>query len=820
MWWAAAAWAAAPDREVAVIGSAVESVSVSDEGRLVVGVGGGRVVGLSTLDWEVGEWAGCDARSAAVTLGTGAEADALVVSVGCADGTVARLTYDEASHAFSDVDAFELPGQNGPVAGMFAAPGLDRVFAVTDPTTGLAQLYVIENGAVPTTSVEFGFNYSAGVMASVGGADTLFLTINQGTIVPVTIAGAVQSGPLNTLMLDPVDIAASPGGIYGLTANGIFSASLTQPWSNVLLGYIESPGAVVGSPSETDAWFLYSNGTDAQVFGSNPPTGEAEATFTLSAALRDLVAVPDGYVFGAGGSGVAVLTANPWVVGLESTVTSGTAGTVVPLSFGCDADVRWELVVGGDRSGYGGTVVDSGQAEVGEVVEVTTTIDGGWDEGDNLVFVRVTDSAGRDGYDAVHVSVDNPPSTVDFSDADVSFADGGLTVTIPGVDDADVDHYLVYITTTPFVPEDFATGGPAYEGPDAGVVSPLEVYEGVAPGVDVGVSIDGLTNGETYYLAVRVVDAGGAVGAMSDVAVGMPEMTFSSVELSGEEGGTMGCSTTGGAFGLIATLAAAALVRRHRIWPVAGLLASGAAYAGDGPQRDDSKSYGSFELRYGALQFDDHLADGTSCADLSTPTGTCALRAVYGTGGANVLTVGFGGDLLAMLQGDPDKRYRPTSVLQADVQLGFLQKLAYTTSATGESSGERTMITTWPLGAGLKVRAHIWDEQIFVPYLRAGADVVPWSEKWDNASGGKDVLRGTKYGANLAVGGQILLDGLARSRASLLEAQTGVNDTYLTVEYRRNDTCVPWKCGATAGQDAEGLAFSGSQLTFGLALGF
>lgn len=828
MWWTAAAWAAAPDREVALVGSSVDTVAVSDEGRAVVGVGGGVLTAMSTTDWEAGTWSGCEVRSAAVTTGTFEGNSLLIVTAGCDDGFVYRLGFDDETDTFEELDSFELNEQNGPVVGMFAKPGSDTLLAVTEARTGAEDptlhVYAITDGVASTTyGADFATIYDTGAYS-----DTLFLLTNNGNIYTIADDGTPLNGQVTSLGVGIEDVVAVPGGIYGLASTGVYSATNVQPWYVLVQEYYDAPGGLLSSTE--DGWFLLTDGTEAQVWDASAPSGDPVDTFPITSEILDFAAVPDGYAFGAGGSGIAILTANPWVSDLSADVATGTSGDPVTVTFSCEDAVDWELVLGGDRTGNGGTTLDSGSAEAGATVSATVTIDGTWKEGTNLLFVRVTDpDTGLEGYDAARVTIDSPPSTVSFSDADVGFGDESLVVTIRGVDDADLDHYLVYITTESFEAADYPTGGPAYAGPDS-KTSPISVKDGVAPGEDVTTTIGGLTNGTTYYLAVRTVDTNGAEGPMSNVAKGTPEQTFTASELAGEEGGTMGCSTTGGA-GAGAVLAAMAFLGARRSGRgsrafAAVIAASGVALAApahaadeDGPKRDDTKSYGSFELRYGGYNFDDHLANGTACDDLSTPTGTCAIREVYGSSGKGMLTVGFGGDLLAMLQKDEGK-YRPTSVLQADIQLGFLQRLATTVGSSGAASDEKTMITVWPIGVGLKARLHLLDEQILVPYVRAGADVLAWSEKWDNSSGGKDKLAGTKYGGNLAVGGQILLDGIARSRASLLEAQTGVNDTYFTIEYRRNDTCIPWKCAKTATQDESGLSFSGSELTFGLALGF
>jgi hypothetical protein len=115
-------------------------------------------------------------------------------------------------------------------------------------------------------------------------------------------------------------------------------------------------------------------------------------------------------------------------------------------------------------------------------------------------------------------------------------------------------------------------------------------------------------------------------------------------------------------------------------------------------------------------------------------------------------------------------------------------------------------------------RLQILDEQLIVPDIRAGLDYLVWNELDDNFAGGKDKVHGAKVGTHWAIGGGLLLDAFAPRRASLLEAQTGVNDTFLQVEWRKmyiDDRTAPWKTGA-----GEGLVFSGTEFTVGLKLDF
>ena len=118
-------------------------------------------------------------------------------------------------------------------------------------------------------------------------------------------------------------------------------------------------------------------------------------------------------------------------------------------------------------------------------------------------------------------------------------------------------------------------------------------------------------------------------------------------------------------------------------------------------------------------------------------------------------------------------------------------------------------MTWYPLALDGTLRGQFFDEQLLVPYARYGYDYIIWNEKWDDGNGGKNKISGAKTGSHYGYGVSILLDAFAKSRASLLEAQTGINDTFLTVEWRRQ-----------AVDTGSGLIFSGESITAGLKLDF
>lgn len=193
---------------------------------------------------------------------------------------------------------------------------------------------------------------------------------------------------------------------------------------------------------------------------------------------------------------------------------------------------------------------------------------------------------------------------------------------------------------------------------------------------------------------------------------------------------------------------------------------------------DLTPAWGNVEIRYGPMTFTD-----TNITD------------AYGSNN-NVLHIEAGVQILQFLE------------IDAGTGLYTTQGVALT--ALGEETTRTTELTFFPFTLGGTLRAHILDEQPLVPYVSAGLDMFVWNEIDTSSEPNKVLVDGVKFGWHWAVGGQVLLDFLDPGRASLLEAQTGINDTWLTVDYRTQEV----------GGGAERLDFSAEVLTVGLKFDF
>lgn len=294
---------------------------------------------------------------------------------------------------------------------------------------------------------------------------------------------------------------------------------------------------------------------------------------------------------------------------------------------------------------------------------------------------------------------------------------------------------------------------------------------------------------------------------MSPVLSEMPRPTLTAAGAADDRGGPACATGGGGTLGLgVLGLGLVAVLRRRRevaliallgglLCPSVDALAQDDASEEDDEgsrrgrasswrdrfERDETPAWSSFELRYGSLAFSD--------ANLQT---------IYGDRSG-----------ILYLEGGP-QLFR---VLEIDLGLGYLGKKGNTVDSGGVLSTEEVRMNWLPLSLGGTLRLHVLDEQPIVPYALAGGDWVFWRETpldADGAARPSARVTGSKFGWHWGAGGNILIDNLAPRRASRLEATTGINDTWLTVEYRQQFIA----------RGGPGLDLSGWSISAGLKLDY
>ncbi len=268
---------------------------------------------------------------------------------------------------------------------------------------------------------------------------------------------------------------------------------------------------------------------------------------------------------------------------------------------------------------------------------------------------------------------------------------------------------------------------------------------------------------------------------MSQVFTVTPTPALGAAELAGEPGGC-GCGDRGAPLGWLALAAAGlALVRRSTGVVLAGLLAcslSTEALA-------DSNKAQDVEIRLGFTSL-----DNTSIAD------------VYGEGESTASFVSL------LMEGG----YQWFRVAELDAGFGLIRGKGDAVGLAGdvpEPSGYPSRLVLMPVSLGATLRGDFWDGQPVVPYVRAGGEYWLWFEQVKDEEtylqGGRG--SGGKIGWSYGGGLNVLLDIFSQERSGNMKARWGVEDSYLTVDWRRQ-----------AMLEEGGLSFEGEALTVGLKL--
>lgn len=793
-------WAVAPDREVAVLGdptATVDRVSVAADGSVVAAVSGSVALVVSADSWESWTTSPCTVKAVAAA-GDG-------VWVGCEDGSVRRVPVTDAGPGTAE-SAIDL-GEDE-VIGLWLVD--TTLWVLTQGPDPLALLSVVP---VDTTTNEAATDRAfappyRGYVDGLVSNGTLYLLHGTTQITAYTLATGVGAASLTSGMgPSGADLAPATVGAYAVDTAGSLWQFNPQFLSWSPLMYELGAASAVGS-SVADSWVgVVADGEFTIWAMDDLLVGNAVDSFAVDTSIVDVAVASNGYTYAAG-AGLFVWTANPWVDDLVVAPATVSDGVTVNVTFTLDRAADWSVHRGGDSSGSG-TVLASGHASAAGPVTTSFVADG-LEEGANRLYVVAKVDA-LTGHARGTVTADNPPDAPGLGAGNLTFGDQSLTLSFDGIPDADLDHYDVYVAVADFAPADWPTGGPLFDGTDA-LTTPIRVD--AAGGERVTLRISPLTNGTTYHVAVRSFDQGGLMSSLSAVISGTPQETFSASELAGDDGGPY-CATTPA--GALATAFAALLVASRRR-SLAGLLllAPGAALADEGapaevdPKRDLTLARGDFEMRYGGFVVEDP-----------------AITGVYGATGNQMFQLEAGiqpfNAWLSSVRTRKEasgQRFenvpRPMGFFEIDVGLGFFQELDHlvTDDPDAVAGGDVTMLTMWPLMVDGTLRLQLLDEQFVVPYVRGGLDYVIWDERWDNASGGKDKVHGAKSGNHYGGGVQILLDPLSPARASLLEAQSGINDTYFVIEWRKQNV------EKAVGGDETGMTFSGTMTTFGLKMDF
>ncbi|MCP4804367.1 MAG: hypothetical protein GY913_30485 [Proteobacteria bacterium] len=773
---------AAPDRiatDLADAGGTTLSWMLADDDNQIValieeGSSQLRVVDLQT--WGTHSVAVCDGPAGLASWSD--DSGVLRLAVGCASGDVDIVTFDDRDPAIESTASLSTSAILG------LAVSADTLWAVVDAedltVEGIATAdYALSD--YTSTLARSGFN------DIVGGTSYVFVVHGDDDISRFhSTSGGTTASNENLGSRDFVRATPQIGNDSNLFLADANGGLLTyQSGSDELSIVVDDDDGLTGTSSVVidpgAEWIALGDGTQVQLheYDNGGVDTEPFAEFSLDGAVATDLVATSGYLFAATDGGrLLVMTEYPWLE-FDSAPGDLVTGDEFTLAFSSDTEGDWTMNLDGPT----GTELASGTIEADATASVDFTADETWTEGGNRVWVTLDE-----GYDAIDVVVDNPPPKPVIS---VGFGDSKVVVDITAAGVADLDRYEIYISSEEFARSDYESGGPEGTDPE----SPIEVTS-EDPDEDVSVTIDELTNGVTYHVAVRVIDEAGTEGEMSKVHLVTPEETYGVAYLAGESE----CSSTGAAAPIALLGLAGALLLRRRKWAAGlaiglGLVVSSPAQAADeGGWQSKSRTN---ELHVGPA----------SMEDAQNTTSNEAWADTYGQTGLTYLRFDGGRQF-----------YR---VVELDGGIGLLRKSGNTVTDAGEASAEGSKITAIPISAGLTVRldptARIKDEwrgMPVVPYVGAGLEYTLWRERLGDIDPA-DPFTNSTYSGGLPswywhAGADILLDWMDPRRASVAEARWGITDTYLTIEYADRTTIYRDGVG--------GLSFAGDTLTVGLKI--
>ena len=581
-------------------------------------------------------------------------------------------------------------------------------------------------------------------------------------------------------------IAAGTAGIYRFLyssnmlqfasgGSGLNDATALMTWQEQLW--------VADAGSNNLKAFAYTSGS------GNMGTEQLDTVaLTFEDDVLEMVSIGDYLILGTEGGSVGIVGVGPWVDVSEIDPNVLGASAEFSLSFTSSQSGTYSIRANASNN-EDGTEIINGTIEADATQSLTLLSDGAYIEGENSLRVVVTSEEGV-GYDTVYFSVDTPPSTPVLTSDDIGFGDEKAILQLTGISDADLSHFQVFISDQVFSASDYVTGGPILD-----IYTEDDLQVDMVPDETVEFILTGLSNDVEYYIAVRAYDQAGAESEMSAVHSIIPKKTQSAAELSGENGGFCGTQTP---LSIISMIGAMMLVglRRNRIWmPVVlstiitvsmsneALATSQMSESAENtaslllPQEAPNPWVHSFvNVHYGPITLDSQV-----------------LNAVFTQSNHQALYV--------------DAGYSLRHVLGISAGFGLLREKGYLLSSDLSSSSQEDLLNVIPLNLSVIARADFLKDQLLVPFASAGLDYWLWQEKWtENDS---DVsMSGGKQGYHYALGGQLLLDPFDEVAASLLEVTRGIEDTYLSVEYRVQEF------------DTEGISFDSNSLTVGFRFNY
>ena len=550
--WVSPAEAVPSQQAVSYSGTAVPSdIALSDDGRYLA-VSGKDGSGL--LVWDTWSFSsGPSSASTCLPADTVAFASNLVTPdrfyVGCEGGEVYYVDVDSATTppTLTVSTALELNLGSGDVIDLAFAQGDDYVHALV-LDSGLMSIHRISLAQDAVTTV---------VPARVVGGTPVQLAIgSSGTplVVPRTdgyLSWFDRTGDSYTSSTSDVLISFS-GVLSGAAVSSNFGLVVVADSGQSTLWSMANTTGAPSTALATDlagAEWVELGEENGELMVWTAGTGTLLEVYDTAGALQQSIDLEDSsavacvpasesegvaYVAAADGT-LRILSDRPFVENLSSSASIVGGSEAFTVSFSSTQDASWEVSLGGTGVRGTGSSLAAGDATVGELVSVELTADDLAVEGGNQLFVFVSNSDGT-SVDSISVTLDEPPGAL--STLTMSAGDSRVVAEWTAGDEEDLAVFIVYLSDSPFTSSDSVLPEFSAETTEGTVYYPLSVPAGL-PGDGHSLQIDGLTNGATYYLAIKAVDSGDLEGPLSEVVSASPQATCGAAECAGDD---YGCS--------------------------------------------------------------------------------------------------------------------------------------------------------------------------------------------------------------------------------------------------------------------------------------
>ncbi len=494
----------------------------------------------------------------------------------------------------------------------------------------------------------------------------------------------------------------------------------------------------------------------------------------------------DGYVYTTNSdNSISVISENPFLtISAANPATVNEGAPTFTLTFqsdfvceGCEYRIR----ANGDIQESGTLLMtttfsaaDQANTDIGTpTIDINAFPDGTFIEGDNQIFIFADDNNGNTGRDSFTVSVDRPPPDVTI--LETNFGNERGFVSIQRLTEDDIAQYNVFVLQAIDQANPTCPGGLDFEA----VAAPTLTVAQPDGGDNVKITIDELTNGTAFCVAIEAEDETGNTSANRVVAADpiIPDETVGITGASGENG----CNLSHGEKKISKSYLALIL-----LLPL--LFSASKRFR-----------FSLFLLFFLSLSFSSNL----HAVEATDQHWTAQFQGGFFLPTDDVLDQFLGKCCNGMYQLTFGRIFKDK--YEVNLGVGLMSEGGTAIGINnGLPSGEDFNFTVVPISNSFVYRADFVENQLFVPYGGAGFDYMYFRE---NVQG--DVTEGVKFGYHAMAGVQILLEFFDQT-ADALEAE-GINDVFLTLEGKWNQ--IDNFGGA-------GLAFNGFTFSAGLLFAF